>query len=45
MIFNCTILWTFEIQMLPDSSDQMSGRHTDVCLVRIARTQEFIDNI
>ena len=45
MIFNCTIFKTFEIQMLPDSSDQMSGRHTDVCLVRIARTREFMDDI
>ena len=49
MIFKCTNLQTFEIQILPDSSDQMSdqisGRHTDVCLFRIARTREFIDDI
>ena len=27
--------------MLPDSSDQISGRHTDVCLVCMARTREL----
>ena len=30
-----------EMQMLPDSSDQMSGRHTNVYHVRIARTLAF----
>ena len=27
MIFNCAILLTFEIQMLPESNDQMSGMY------------------
>ena len=45
MIFNCTLLYTVEIQMLQDSSDQMSGRHTDVCLVHIAQTCKPRTNI
>ena len=42
MIFYGTLLNTFEIQMFPDSCDQL---HTNVCHVHVTQICEFIDDV
>ena len=44
MILDETFLLTTEIQVLNPTA-QMSRKHTNVCVIRILRTFELIDNI